>query len=125
MLQSGTLDGGREVHHNSLAGADVAPDHAAAIVSLGNSETRPCDIAPRIRRRSSTSPPRVWVYAAGPWGDWRSRDRARQGQVYAVVAPAVIPQTSGHRGNTTRRDASQLDRLLRAGDLPPVDLPPR
>jgi transposase len=40
-----------------------------------------------------------------------------------VVAPAPIPQKAGDRGKTARRDAVQLARLLRAGDLTPVYVP--
>ena len=34
-----------------------------------------------------------------------------------------MPQKAGGRVNTDRRDAVQLARLMRSGDLPPVDVP--
>jgi transposase len=40
-----------------------------------------------------------------------------------VVAPSLIPQTAGDRVKTDRRDAMQLARLARAGDLTVVDVP--
>jgi transposase len=40
-----------------------------------------------------------------------------------VVAPSQIPKKAGDRVKTDRRDAVQLARLLRSGDLSPVDLP--
>jgi hypothetical protein len=40
-----------------------------------------------------------------------------------VVAPSVSPKKLGDRVTTNRRDAIQLARLRRAGDLPPVYVP--
>jgi transposase len=39
------------------------------------------------------------------------------------VAPSQIPQKAGDRVQTDRRDAVQLARLLRSGDLTPVYIP--
>jgi len=39
-----------------------------------------------------------------------------------VVAPSLLQNKAGDRVNTDRRDAIQLARLLRAGDLTPVDV---
>ena len=39
------------------------------------------------------------------------------------VAPSQIPKKAGDRVKTDRRDAVQLARLLRSGDLRPVDIP--
>ena len=40
-----------------------------------------------------------------------------------MVAPSCIPKKAGARVKTDRRDAVQLARLLRAGDLTPVYIP--
>jgi transposase len=40
-----------------------------------------------------------------------------------VVAPSLIPKKAGDRVNTDRRDAVQLARLMRSGDLAPVYVP--
>jgi transposase len=40
-----------------------------------------------------------------------------------VVAPSLIPQKAGDRVKTDRRDAGQLARLARSGDLTPVYAP--
>jgi len=40
-----------------------------------------------------------------------------------VVAPSLIPKKAGDRVKTDRRDAVQLARLRRSGDLTPVDVP--
>ena len=39
------------------------------------------------------------------------------------MAPALIPKKAGDRVNTERRDALQLARLMRSGDLTPVYVP--
>jgi transposase len=39
------------------------------------------------------------------------------------VAPSLIPKKAGERVKTDRRDAVQLARLARSGDLTPVYVP--
>jgi transposase len=39
------------------------------------------------------------------------------------VAPSLIPKKAGDRVKTDRRDAVQLARLMRSGDLTPVYVP--
>jgi transposase len=68
MPPSSTLDGGMDVHTESLAVASVAKDHDAAVVSLGAIGTRQCDIDPLIRKLPSKSHQLVLVYEAGPCG---------------------------------------------------------
>jgi transposase len=49
--------------------------------------------------------------------------RAKKGFACWVVAPSLIPKKTGDRGKTDRRDAVQLARLMRSGDLTPVYVP--
>jgi transposase len=123
MRQSRTLEVGMEVHQESIAVASVAPEHHAAVVSLGPIGTRQSDLAHRLRRGPSTGPPRVCVYDAGSGGSGRCRDRPPTGHLCAGVAPAVIPQTPGDRVTTPRRAASTRARRRRSGALPPVSGP--
>lgn len=123
MHQSRTLSVGLDVHQDSMAVADVDQEHQAEVISLGAIGTRPCDLDQRIRTRQSNSSQLGCVYDAGPWGSWLSRDRTKQGHGCGGVAPSLIPTKAGARVQTTRRAASQLARLMRAGDLPPVDGP--
>jgi transposase len=46
-----------------------------------------------------------------------------KGYVCWVVAPSLIPTKAGDRVKTDRRDAMQLARLMRSGDLTPVYVP--
>ena len=123
MHPSRTRSSGWDVQNASMAGADVAPDHHADVVSLGTIGTRPGDIDPRLRQMPSTSTPRILVSEAGPGGYGLSRALTTTGQVCWVVAPSLIPTKPGDRVKTTRRDAITLARLLRSGALTPVDVP--
>jgi hypothetical protein len=78
MHQSRTLAIGLEGHQGSSAGADVAPEDHAEGVSLGHSDTRPCALEPRIRKRSSQRHHRVFVSEAGPCGDWLYRSLTKK-----------------------------------------------
>ena len=123
MAQSRTLYVGMDVHKASMAVADVAQDHGAEVVSLGTIGTRQGDRDKRLRQLRSKSTPLVFVYAAGPCGSWLSRYLRKKGSVCWVLAPSLIPKKAGARVKTDRRDAMPRARLMRSGDLTPVDVP--
>ena len=62
-------------------------------------------------------------YEAGPCGFGLARRLKQLGVECEVVAPSLTPKRSGERVKTDRRDARKLARLLRAGELTPVDIP--
>jgi transposase len=123
MSPSRTLVVGLDVHKESIAVAYVAQERHAEVVSLGTVGTRQYDIDKLIRRLLSKSQPLVFVYEAGPCGYWLYRYLTRQGHRCWVVAPSWIPKKAGDRVKTDRRDAIQLARLMRAGELTPVYVP--
>src|SRR6266511_5703194 len=123
MHQARMLSIGLDVHKASITVAYVAKEHHAEVVSLGTLGTRQCDIDTRMRQRPSQSTPLVFVYEAGPCGYWLYRSLTHKGHVCWVVAPSLIPQKPGDRVTTNRRDAIKLARLMRSGDLTPVDVP--
>jgi transposase len=59
----------------------------------------------------------IFVYEAGPCGYWLYRYLRKKDYDCWVVAPSLIPKKAGDRVKTDRRDAMQLARLARAGDL--------
>jgi transposase len=120
MPQSSTLYGGLDVHQESLAVAYVAKDDDAEVTPRGAIGTRPCDLDALIRKLQAKSRQRVFGDAAGPCGSPGSRDVTKPGHVCYVVAASLLPQQVGGRVNTARRDAIQLARLMRSGDLSPV-----
>jgi transposase len=79
MHQSRTLSVGRDVHQDSIAVASVAQDHGAEVTDLGTIGTRQADIEHRVRTRQSKAPHRVFVYEAGPCGDWLYRYLRKNG----------------------------------------------
>ena len=123
MHQSSTLYIGLDVHKDSSAVASVAKDHDAEVVYLGTIGTRHGDLDKLIRNMPSKATHLVFVYEAGPCGYWLSRDLTKKGYVCRVVAPSLIPKKAGDRVKTDRRDAVQLARLMRSGDLTPVYVP--
>jgi transposase len=123
MSQSSTLYVGMDVHKESIAVAYVAQEHGAEVVSLGTIGTRQCDIDKLLRHLQSKGQQLVFVYEAGPCGSWLYRYLMKKGYVCWVVAPSLIPKKPGDRVKTDRRDARQLARLMRSGDLTPVYVP--
>ena len=66
---------------------------------------------------------RRFCYEAGPCGNGIQRQLAGMGHDCAVVAPSLIPRKPGERIKTDRRDAINLAKLHRAGELTPVWVP--
>jgi transposase len=112
-----------DVHKDSIAVASVAQDHGAEVTYLGTFGTRQCDIDHLIRKMQSNAKHLIFVYEAGPCGDWLYRYLSKKGYDCWVVAPSLIPQKPGDRVKTDRRDAVQLARLARSGDLTAVYVP--
>jgi transposase len=123
MSHSNTLYVGLDVHKDSIVVAYVAKEHDAEVIYLGTIGTRQADIDQLIRNMHSKANHLVFVYEAGPCGSWLYRYLMQKGHRCWVVAPSLIPNKAGDRVNTDRRDAVQLARLMRAGDLTPVDVP--
>ena len=123
MSQSRTLFIGMDVHKDSIAVAYVAQDHGAEVTYLGARGTRQCDIDQLVRKMQSKAKHLLFVYEAGPCGYWLYRYLPRKGSDCWVVAPSLIPHKPGDRVNTDRRDARQLARLARSGDLTVVSVP--
>ncbi len=120
---SSTLSVGLDVHQDTIAVAYAPEARDADLVSLGTIGTRPCDLDPLIRQLQSKAKPLVFVDEVGPCGSWLFRYLTKTRLLCWVVAPSPIPQKAGDRVNTARRDAIQLARLMRSGDLTPVDVP--
>ena len=98
---------GMDVHKDSIAVASVAQDHGAEVLSLGTIGTRQCDLDHLIRKMPSKATHLIFVYEAGPCGDWRYRYLSTHGYDGGVVAPSLIPQKAGDRVKTARREAVQ------------------
>jgi transposase len=123
MSQSTTLCIGMDVHTDAIAVAYVAQDHGAEVTSLGTIGPRQCDIDQLLRKMQSKAPHLIFIYEAGPCGDWLYRYCTKTGDACWVGAPSLMPKKAGARVKTDRRAAVQLARLARSRDLTAVYVP--
>jgi transposase len=123
MRHSSTLYVGLDVHKESIAVAYAPEERGTEVVFHGTIGTRQCDIDKLVRQLSSKAKQLVFVYEAGPCGYWLYRYLSRKKLLCWVVAPSLVPKKAGDRVKTDRRDATQLARLMRSGDLTPVYVP--
>jgi len=114
---------GLDVHKESISIAYAADHRDAEVASLGAIGTRQCDIDKMVRKLQSKSANLVFVYEAGPCGYWLYRYLTEKQLTCWVIAPSLIPKRPGDRVKTDRRDAMELARLMRSGDLTPVYVP--
>jgi len=63
------------------------------------------------------------VYEAGPCGYDLQRYLTDNGVLCEITAPALIPKKAGDRVKTDRRDARNLGRLYRSGELTMIHIP--
>src|SRR6266568_8731003 len=123
MAQGSRLFVGLDVHKETIAVASVAEEREAEVVFLGTIGTRQCDIDKLSRKLQAKGKKLHFVYEAGPCGYWLYRYLTKKNLKCWVVAPSQIPKKAGDRVKTDRRDAMQLARLLRSGDLTPIYVP--
>lgn len=114
---------GLDVHKDSIAVATCGPERGDEPVVVGPIGTRECDIDKMVRRLQSQASRLVFAYEAGPCGYVLYRKLTAMGLECLVVASSLIPRKAGDRVKTDRRDAVQLARLLRSGDLTSVYVP--
>lgn len=111
---------GLDVHKETIAVALC--DSEGVATSLGTIPNDPDAIARLMRRLREKATLRL-CYEAGPCGFVLYRQLVDLGIDCIVVAPSLIPQKSGDRVKTDRKDALKLARLLRAGELTAVYVP--
>ncbi len=123
MGQSTPLYVGLDVHKDSIAVAHAQGQSAAPPVFVGAIGPRQVDLDKLIRRLEARHPELVFAYEAGPCGYGLYRSLTAKGFACHVVAPSLIPKKPGDKVKTDRRDAVELARLLRSGDLTGVYVP--
>jgi transposase len=123
MAHTSTLFVGLDVHKETIAVAYVSEEREAEVLFLGTIGTRQCDIDKLTRKLQAKGKMLHFVYEAGPCGYWLYRYLTKKNLQCWVVAPSQIPKKAGDRVKTDRRDALQLARLLRSGDLTSVYVP--
>lgn len=115
---------GLDVHKDSIA-VSLAPSDSAEVRRygiLGGTHDDVLKLAKKLQAAHSGTELR-FSYEAGPTGFPLCRCLRAQGFVCIVVAPSRIPRRPGDRVKTDRRDADQLARLDRAGELTAIHVP--
>lgn len=123
MPENTTLFVGLDVHKDSISVAYAKGDCTDAPQFVGPIGTRQCDIDKMTRRLLNKGQQLVFAYEAGPCGYVLHRYLSGKGFDCRVVAPSLIPKRPGDKVKTDRRDAVELARLLRSGDLTAVYVP--
>lgn len=125
----------RALHHPVLfIGLDVHTDSIAVCLAPSDStELRPYgviggrhDDVLRLLKKLRAAHPRHALricYEAGPHGFPLCRCLRAHGYDCILVAPSKVPRKPGDRVKTDRRDAEQLARLYRAGELSAIYVP--
>ena len=109
-----------DVSKDSISVAVLSPDRDTAEV---DKIFHDADSVRRLVKRLG-KPKGIWAcYEAGPTGYDLQRLLTSMGVRCDVVAPSLIPKSSGDRVKTDRRDARRLAGLHRAGELTPVAVP--
>src|SRR5207245_3298158 len=112
--------GGLCGHADPIAVAVVEPE--GELRFLGTIPNRPEAIRRLMKRLGPAARLRA-CYEAGPTGYVLYWQLSELGVHCDVVAPSLMPVKAGDRVKTDRRDAEQLARSYRSGDLTPVWVP--
>lgn len=120
-------------HSEAFIGIDTSKlKNAVAIAEAGRSaemryhgEIDTTDAATRklVAKLAAKYSKLTFCYEAGPTGYGLHRLIRSLGHDCIVVAPSLIPKKAGDHVKTNRRDAENLARLLRAGELTAVWVP--
>src|SRR3984893_14926472 len=106
---------------NAVAIADGG--RAGEVRFLGEIENSEAATAKLVRKLAAKYQRLTFCYEAGPTGYGLHRQIESLGYECLVAAPSLIPKRPGDRVKTNRRDAVNLAKLLRAGELTAVWVP--
>jgi transposase len=106
---------------NAVAIAEAG--RAGEVRYLGEIENTAEAVRRLVAKLSARYARLTFCYEAGPTGYGLHRCITALGHECLVVAPSLIPSKPGDRVKTNRRDAINLAKLLRAGELTAVWVP--
>lgn len=112
---------GLDVHKDSIviAVAEAGRESARVVGSVPNEWKALSKALEKLGPRTSV----FCCYEAGPTGYGLARALKAAGWACDVIAPSLVPQKSGQRIKTDRRDAIKLAQNHRAGELVAVFIP--
>ena len=108
---------GLDVHKKSIDVAIASGRINGKVRSYGKIDGSLHALDKLIGKLQSKASALEFVYEAGPCGYPIYRHLNSKGHKCSVVAPSMIPKRSGDRIKNDRRDAINLVRLYRAGEL--------
>jgi transposase len=114
---------GLDVHKETIAVALAAAGKRGEVRDYGTIANTPAALKALARKLAKFGAVLSFCYEAGPCGYGIERQLSAAGHDCVVVAPSLIPRRPGERIKTDRRDAINLARLHRAGELTPVWVP--
>ena len=114
---------GLDVHKNTIDVALAEGRMEGEVRSYGKINSTMEALNKLIQKIKSKGTKLQFVYEAGPCGYEIYRYLTSKGYTCSVVAPSMIPRRSGDRIKTDRRDAVNLVRLFRAGELTSIYIP--
>jgi transposase len=114
---------GLDVHKETIAAALAAAGGRGEVREYGTIANTPAALKALASKLARSGATLRLCYEAGPCGYGIQRQLSAAGHECMVVAPSLIPRRPGERIKTDRRDAANLARLHRAGELAPVWVP--
>jgi len=116
-----TIVVGLDVHKETIVAA-VLPRGYNKVTEKISIENHPKAIE-KLVNRVTRQGPADFVYEAGPCGYQVQRQIAGLGHRCVVIAPSLTPVRPGDRVKTDKRDAVNLARFYRSGDLTEIRVP--
>jgi len=113
---------GLDVHKDSIAVA-IAPQNSTEVRAYGIIGGTLEAVDKLVKKLAQEKVELRFVYEAGPCGFVIHRHLKSKGIDCDVVSPSLIPKKASDRVKTDRRDAEQLARLYRAGELTAIHVP--
>lgn len=115
---------GLDVHNDSIA-VSLAPSDTTEVRRYGIIGGEHDDVLKLVKRLQAAHPDAAlrFCYEAGPRGFALCRCLRAHGLDCILVCPSKVPRRPGERVKTDRRDADQLARLFRAGELTGLYVP--
>jgi len=108
---------GLDVHKDTIAVALAEGGQRAEVREHGKVANTPAALKTLCARLARNGAKLRFCYEAGPCGYGIQRQLSEAGRECVVVAPSLIPRKAGDRVKTDRRDAANLAKLRRAGEL--------
>jgi transposase len=115
---------GLDVHNDSIA-VSLAPSDTTEVRRYGIIGGQHDDVLKLLKKLAASHPGAALkvCYEAGPRGYPLCRFIRTHGAECIIVSPSKVPRKPGDRVKTDRRDADQLARLFRAGELTGIYVP--